>query len=303
MPELTTEIAPKFVAACRAASSRLAEAFSAALDRKVELTVAEAKTFNTADPILGLDGPGLAILLQVGESGLIGLLPGGSRLLPVWHPNPDTAGASKLHDLAERLAYLLPTESPKITGQRTGWVPDLAETLLKSQPADGAAYVPLMLKSGEDEGTLSLLWPVRNPRGMLDDLVQPQLDSSAADKSAPPPSGSQSLAGPAATESPGDDPFRRLPEYAQSMLRVEVPIQVTLATKKQSINEIVQMGPGAIIKFEKACDEMLDLEVGGCAIAKGEAVKVGDKFGLRINSMILPNERFRKLDRAKSSLE
>jgi hypothetical protein len=36
---------------------------------------------------------------------------------------------------------------------------------------------------------------------------------------------------------------------------------------------------------------MLDLEAGGIPIAAGEAVKVGDKFGLRITSIRLPEER------------
>ena len=37
---------------------------------------------------------------------------------------------------------------------------------------------------------------------------------------------------------------------------------------------------------------MLDLDVGKRRVARGEAVKVGDKFGLRITSMVLPEERF-----------
>jgi flagellar motor switch protein FliN len=37
---------------------------------------------------------------------------------------------------------------------------------------------------------------------------------------------------------------------------------------------------------------MLELEAGNCKIAAGEAVKVGDKFGLRIASIVPPDERF-----------
>jgi flagellar motor switch/type III secretory pathway protein FliN len=57
------------------------------------------------------------------------------------------------------------------------------------------------------------------------------------------------------------------------------------------VREIVQLGPGAIIQFEKSCEEMLELEAGSIPIAAGEAVKVGDKFGLRITSIRLPEER------------
>ena len=50
--------------------------------------------------------------------------------------------------------------------------------------------------------------------------------------------------------------------------------------------------PGSIIQFEKLCDEMLTLEVGNHRVAEGETVKVGDKFGLRVTSMVMPDERF-----------
>ena len=84
-----------------------------------------------------------------------------------------------------------------------------------------------------------------------------------------------------------------LPAYARSLLKVEVPLVVTLASKKESIGGILDLAPGAIIHFDKSCEEMLELETVNQSIAVGEAVKVGDKFGVRITSMVLPDERFK----------
>ena len=84
----------------------------------------------------------------------------------------------------------------------------------------------------------------------------------------------------------------RLPPYARSLLKIQVPVTVTLAATKQPVQRILELGPGAIIQFDKPCDEMLTLEVGNRPVAIGEAVKVGDKFGLRITSITLPGERF-----------
>jgi flagellar motor switch protein FliN len=84
-----------------------------------------------------------------------------------------------------------------------------------------------------------------------------------------------------------------LPEYTLSLLHIQVPISVTLATKRQPIGQIMDLGTGSIIHFEKSCEEMLDLYVGQHPVAKGEAVKVGEKFGLRITSVIMPEERFK----------
>ena len=83
-----------------------------------------------------------------------------------------------------------------------------------------------------------------------------------------------------------------LPPYTRSLLRIKVPVVVTLAEKRQKLSSIVELAPGAIIRFDKSCEAMLDLEVGNQAIACGQAVKVGDKFGLRIAAMVPPGERF-----------
>ena len=63
-------------------------------------------------------------------------------------------------------------------------------------------------------------------------------------------------------------------------------------TSRAFAKYIMELGPGSILQFEKSCDEHLRLEVAGRDIAEGEAVKIGDKFGLRVSSIILPEERF-----------
>lgn len=89
-----------------------------------------------------------------------------------------------------------------------------------------------------------------------------------------------------------NDGLDLLPPYARSLLKIKIPVIVTLAETKQPIGKILELVPGAIIQFNKSCDEMLTLEAGGQHVALGEAVKVGDKFGLRITSIKMPDERF-----------
>lgn len=83
-----------------------------------------------------------------------------------------------------------------------------------------------------------------------------------------------------------------LPSYSRSLLKIKVPVTVTLASERQPLSRIIELGPGTIIQFEKSCEEQLELEVNGERVAVGEAVKVGDKFGIRISSMILPPEHY-----------
>lgn len=90
-----------------------------------------------------------------------------------------------------------------------------------------------------------------------------------------------------------------LPAYARSLLHIELPVMVTLAQKRQPLARIMELVPGSIIQFDKSCEDPLCLEVAGRPLALGEAVKVGEKFGLRITAMIMPGERFRPLGPAK----
>jgi flagellar motor switch protein FliN len=112
---------------------------------------------------------------------------------------------------------------------------------------------------------------------------------------APPEPQSDAVAPPQPSSDEGNAPATLgdlHPSYAQNLLTIEVPVSVTLALKKQPLAQIVELAPGSIIQFEKSCEEMLELCVGDHCVARGLAVKVGEKFGLRINQLTGPKERF-----------
>jgi flagellar motor switch protein FliN/FliY len=68
-------------------------------------------------------------------------------------------------------------------------------------------------------------------------------------------------------------------------MRVEVPVIVKLAERKLSMSEVLRLGVGSIIEFEKSNDEPLHLMINNRTIGVGEAVKVGENFGLRIRQI------------------
>jgi flagellar motor switch protein FliN/FliY len=80
--------------------------------------------------------------------------------------------------------------------------------------------------------------------------------------------------------------LRSLPTYSRGLLQIRVPVHVKLASQRKSVKEIIELGPGSIVKFEKTYDEPLEVCVGDRTIAEGEVVKVGDKFGVRINGLV-----------------
>jgi flagellar motor switch protein FliN/FliY len=86
-------------------------------------------------------------------------------------------------------------------------------------------------------------------------------------------------------------------QYCRSVLHVEVPVVVTLATKRMPIDQVLKLVPGVMIQFDKPCDSPMTLELGGIPIAQGEVVKIGDKFGIRISEIARPAERFIDVDK------
>ena len=69
------------------------------------------------------------------------------------------------------------------------------------------------------------------------------------------------------------------------ILRMKVPVIVKLAERKLLLSEVMRLGTGAIIEFFKSNEEPLELLINNKPIGLGEAVKVGENFGLRITQI------------------
>jgi flagellar motor switch protein FliN/FliY len=83
---------------------------------------------------------------------------------------------------------------------------------------------------------------------------------------------------PLAAQNPSQDELQRI-------LHIQVPIIVKLAERKLNVQEVMRLGVGAIIEFFKSSEEPLQLMVNNKVIGVGEAVKVGENFGLRITQI------------------
>ncbi len=71
-------------------------------------------------------------------------------------------------------------------------------------------------------------------------------------------------------------------------LLLDVPVQVSVELGRRTvpIGDVVQLGPGSVVELGKAAGESLDVLVNGKLVARGEAVVVGEKYGIRIVEVI-----------------
>lgn len=297
MADLTQSHLDDVLAVCRSGAEEAAAAIGRALDHEVGLVVGEAVTLDAPPVAAALAGPGLAVVFMLGETGALVALSDSSGLVPAWCADPDPTGRSKLTTLAQELGMVLLPEAFMPDDFAAGHIDSLAQGLDRGQVTPDAAVVPLEIRRADGQGgSAYLIWPLGQPRQVLTPLPasQPSSPSPPTSASLPPPVAPPALAEQPAPSAPGrrslslDD----LPIYSRSLLRIPVTVVVTLAEKRQPLGRILELGPGSIIQFDKSCDEALELEAGGRTVALGEAVKVGEKFGLRITSMIMPEERF-----------
>ncbi len=315
MADFGPQIAGDVAAACRTNAGEIAGGLSRTFDATISVEAGEPCALDVAAWPAGFDGPGLAVLLMVDNAAAaVAVLPEASGLLPGWYRQPDATGKSKLTTLAQELGMLVLPDAFMPADFKAAHVPNLAEALLRAGAATGAGLVPLSLTAGGASGSLSVIWPIGQASALYSaPAATPPAEAappaakvaSAAPRPEPKPAPRPAPAPQPASVAPPSPAPRQpagrltvadlddLPLYARSLLRVEVPVIVTLASKKQSIARIVELGPGSIIQFEKSCDQLLSLEVGNELVAEGEAVKVGDKFGIRVTSLLLPDERFK----------
>jgi flagellar motor switch protein FliN len=75
------------------------------------------------------------------------------------------------------------------------------------------------------------------------------------------------------------------------LMDVALHVSVEVGRTRMTINDLLQMGPGSVVELEKLAGEPLDIFINGKAIARGEAVIVNEKFGVRLTDIMSPEER------------
>jgi flagellar motor switch protein FliN/FliY len=74
------------------------------------------------------------------------------------------------------------------------------------------------------------------------------------------------------------------PTLAQ-VLHLEIPVVVRVGERPMSLRDVISLVPGSIIQLPKNANAELDLLCNDKAIGCGNAVKVGENFGIRITYM------------------
>lgn len=76
-----------------------------------------------------------------------------------------------------------------------------------------------------------------------------------------------------------------------TILKLKVPLLVMVGECRMMVDDVLALGPGAILELEKPADSDLNLMVNNKVIGLGQAVKVGENFGIKITHIDSAQDR------------
>lgn len=282
MPELTITNIEAVSQATLARLEALAQSLNRCFDTDFRLSAGERLPHASLGEIPQLGGPGVVVAFSVGASAMLCAI-SAELPLPSWYTDPSPEQISKLETLAlEWSRDCLPDDLP---GENfvSLTVPALGECIAGAAPVENAVCLPILASpdGSTPAANIWLIWPVSHiptPNG----------------PGGPSASDQDETADPAAIERGPAVPPPAQPTAIERLNRIRnlpVPIIVKLAEKRIEMGQLLAIGPGAIITFEKSCEDLLDLHVNNQLYCRGEAVKIGEKFGIKICEVGSTEER------------
>ncbi|HXY33647.1 MAG TPA: FliM/FliN family flagellar motor switch protein [Planctomycetaceae bacterium] len=329
MPQLTAEQIQRTIDACREHLVEIAETFRTTLGCEIRLSAGEPSAVGDAAGLADFQTPGLAVAMTVGEQGLLAIIPQ-NLPLPDWYRQPDISQNNRLQTLAHELTlHLLPADlqSERYLAVATE---NLIEVAQNAEPdasakkielsvfhADGtheAAFakilvivpvnappVPGVEKAAENASQAAAAAPEKAKPVVTVAAAEATSDASLGGEDSAVPFGEDSAAFAAVTpdvEPP--DPVAAAASADAAMralriLRVPVTVSVRLAERKMSLGSVIALGPGSLVTFNKSCEDLLDLYINNHRYCQGEAIKIGESFGLKISKVGVTEEHKQRI--------
>ncbi|MSP71390.1 MAG: flagellar motor switch protein FliN [Myxococcales bacterium] len=85
------------------------------------------------------------------------------------------------------------------------------------------------------------------------------------------------------------------PRSIDFLYDVELDVAVVLGKVRMLIKDLLALNSGSVVELNKLAGEALEIVVNEKVIARGEAVVVNEKFGVRLTEIVSPLERIQRL--------
>jgi flagellar motor switch protein FliN/FliY len=76
---------------------------------------------------------------------------------------------------------------------------------------------------------------------------------------------------------------------------VELPVSVSFGHVQLPLKDVLKLTAGSIIELNRTVDELVEVIVNNCVVARGEVVVVEGNYGVRIHQIMTRQERLETL--------
>ncbi len=78
-------------------------------------------------------------------------------------------------------------------------------------------------------------------------------------------------------------------EDVSILLDVPMIVEAEMGRSNRTFNDILRVGEGSVLEFDKEAGEPVELSVNGKVIARGEVVEIEGNYGVRITELMNPD--------------
>ncbi|MGZ0168003.1 MAG: FliM/FliN family flagellar motor switch protein [Planctomycetales bacterium] len=282
MAELTDELIDQIFEGCRSNIADLTQSLGTNLSGEFQLEPGEE--VKGSETILGKvsEQPGIVVTLTYDGFGILCLIPA-DLPLPDWYLAPNDSQASQLQTLPmEWSGGMVPMELEPLE-EKSLTCENLRAHLEASQPTETARMLELTATAtgGESSATIQLVMPVTSP------ITEQAVDETGASSEA-------ATAEQTALEPEPEPLDPALAKRVSRINKVPVSVIVRIAERKLELEQLRGIAPGALLMFDKPYDSLLDVYVDNRLYCRGEAVKIGETFGVKIsecNSQVIREKK------------
>ena len=75
------------------------------------------------------------------------------------------------------------------------------------------------------------------------------------------------------------------------VLDVPVELCVEIGRRVMRLGELLKLGPGSVLELDRLSGEPLDIYANKKLVARGEAVVIGERYGVRLNEVLVIDDR------------
>ena len=91
----------------------------------------------------------------------------------------------------------------------------------------------------------------------------------------------------------GDTIYSPLDPKLELLYDLQLPVSIELGRTNMLVRNILRLGRGSVIEFDKLVSEPVDILINGKKVAEGEVVVIDKHFGIRVTTLVDPSERLR----------